>query len=90
MAAEQHTHPTLLESIADCNHRLDCVLKRRYGVSFRTYKIIVALTRLIAVIGGIAALADGADPTTTVIVVGVIASGPDVAEALIANANDGD
>lgn len=68
------------ESLSNCNR---CVASR-LGMTVRTYKIIKALTQLLAVAAGIYAISQGADATLVFVGVAGIVSGPELVEALVA------
>lgn len=85
MSTQKHNFS---REIDRCNHHLDCLLQERFGVSFRTYKSLMALVRLVAVLIGGGALAAGADPELVIMVVGAIVAGPDVVEAIISESAD--
>lgn len=74
---------TLSREIEQCNNQLDCALKERFGVSFRTYKAILALARLAGVIVLGAALVEGANTELVIIALALIVAGPDAAEMLV-------
>jgi len=52
-------------------------------MSFRTYKIIKAITQLVAVGAGVYAMHLGAPPLNAFALIAVILSGPEVAEYLL-------
>lgn len=80
---------TLSHEIAQCNNQLDCALKERFGVSFRTYKAILALARLGAVIVLGAALVEGANTELVIIALALIVAGPDAAEMIVSAGSNG-
>ena len=68
------------------NHRdLDFELRGRYGMSFKTYKIIKAVTVLAGVAAGIYAMSLGAPPLASFALIVLIISGPEVFEYLVIN-----
>jgi hypothetical protein len=67
------------ESISQCNRSVTAW----FGVSLFTYKSIKATTQLAGVAAGFYAIAEGADPMTTFVIIGLIVSGPEMMEYLI-------
>ena len=80
MATRQHP-PTTRESIQKCNE----AVSRRFHVTLAVYKTIKATTQLIGVAAGILAIQQGADPMTSLIVIGMILVGPEFFEYWITN-----
>lgn len=90
MTDAMSTHkPSFTDEIAQCNHQLDCLLRERFSVSVRVYRTIKALTQLLAVAAGIFAITEGADATTTFLVIGTIVVGPEAIETVITNEQTG-
>ncbi|ELZ12488.1 hypothetical protein NP511_02020 [Natrinema thermotolerans] len=80
MATRQHKSTTR-ESIRECNE----AVSRRFHVTLAVYKTIKATTQLIGVVGGILAMQQGADPMTSLTIIGAILVGPEILEYTIAN-----
>lgn len=77
------TNRPLHEEIRAHNLTLDRVLRERFNMSFRTFKIIKALTQLVGVIAGVYAMTLGADPMTALVLIAMIYAGPEAAEVLL-------
>ncbi|QLG47906.1 hypothetical protein [Natrinema halophilum] len=78
MATRQH-HSTTRESIKKCNDSIS----RRFHVTLAVYKTIKATTQLLGVVAGIIALQQGADPLTTIVVIGGVIFGPEYMEMIL-------
>lgn len=76
-------HRSLQEEIREHNSRLDRVLRARFNMSFRTFKVIKALTQLVGVVAGVYAMSLGADPLTSLAIIGLIYAGPEAAEVVL-------
>ena len=82
-------HRPLHEEIRAHNLTLDRILKARFGMSFRTFKVIKAVTQLVGVIAGVYAMTLGADPMTALALIAMIYAGPEAAEVLLVHGGDG-
>lgn len=81
-------HRPLHEEIRAHNLTLDRILEARFGMSFRTFKIIKAVTQLVGVIAGVYAMTLGADPMTALALIAMIYAGPEAAEVLLMHGSD--
>ena len=81
---------SLSDEIRDYNSTLDRVLKSRYGMSFRTFKVIKATTQLIGVVAGVYAMSLGADPMAAFALIALIYAGPEAAEVILTSGTDSD
>ena len=58
-------------------------------MSLLTYKVIKALNQLAGVVAGIYAMSLGADPLTSLAIIGGIYAGPEAVEAILMQGSDG-
>jgi predicted branched-subunit amino acid permease len=77
------TNRPLHEEIRQHNSALDRILRARYGMSFRTFKVIKAITQLVGVVAGVYAMSLGADPMTALALIALIYAGPEAAEIIL-------
>lgn len=77
------THPSFSRDLKEYNQRLDHCLRENYGMTFRTWKTIKALTQLAGTGAAIYAMSLGADPMTSLVLATVMVSGPEVLEYVI-------
>ncbi|WP_459191840.1 hypothetical protein [Halosimplex sp. J119] len=59
-------------------------------MSFRTFKILKATTQLVGMIGGVYAMALGADPELALGMMTVMWGGPELIEVVLESGSDGD
>lgn len=84
------TTRSLRDEIRSHNAAADRLLQTRVGMSFRTFKVIKALSQLAGVGAGIYAMSLGADPMTALVIVGAIYAGPEAVEVVLMQGSDGD
>lgn len=64
--------------------RCNATLASVYGMSFRTYKLVKAVTQLLGAAAGVYAMSLGAPPLVSFALIATIISGPELIEVLIA------
>jgi len=74
---------TLRDEICEYNNHLDESLRSRYGMSFRTFKVVKALTQLAGVGAAMYAMTLGSPPLAALAMATIMVSGPEVLEILI-------
>lgn len=82
------TNLSLHDELHQYNRRCDSWLRSRYGMSFRTFKVVKATTQLIGVVAGIYAMTLGADPLAALGIIALIYTGPEAAEYLISQGSE--
>lgn len=75
--------PTLREELRRYNDRLDESLRSHYGMTFRSFKIVKALTQLAGVGAAVYAMMLGAEPMAALTLATIMVSGPEALEILI-------
>jgi len=76
------TRPTLGDEIASYHDRCEAAL-RPHGMSFRTFRIIKAVTQLVGMIAGIYAMPLGADPLAALTLMTLLYGGPEAVEHIL-------
>ena len=73
----------LTTSITDCNRCLDATLRRRFGVTLRTYKTLKAFVQLVSAALAFYVVSQGGDPLTTFALFTAILIGPEAVETIL-------
>jgi hypothetical protein len=80
---ETTTNTPLRKELRAYNTRLDAMLRSRYGMTLRTFKLVKAVTQLAGVGAAIYAMTLGAPPLGALAMATIMVSGSEVLEILI-------
>jgi len=59
-----------------------------FGVSLKVFKTVKAIVQLAAILSGIVAIQNGADPLTSLLIIAMIYGGPEYLEYFLASQNN--
>jgi len=76
---------TLSHDLRQYEDNLAVGCKREFGVSLKVFKTTKAVVQLAAILSGIVAIQNGADPLTSLIIIAAIYGGPEYLEYFLAN-----
>ena len=81
--ATNTSESTLREELRKYNDRLDQSLRSRYGMTFRTFKLVKAIVQLAGVGAAVYAMMLEAPPLAALAMATIMVSGPEVLEILV-------